>query len=260
MKVRVIKIGGSVLNEPAWLSKFGELAARSSEPLVVVHGGGPDVDALCERLGLAVERSSGLRITTPETLDVAGMVLSGRLNKRLVRTLLDAGLDAVGMSGEDGALVVADPAASGRLGRVGENPRVRAELLRGLVEQGLVPVLSPISRGSDGGALNVNADDAAVAVAGALGASELLFVTDVPAVHDGHRDRPTLDAAEAAALVASGVARDGMAVKLAAGLRALRSGVTAVRIGPVECLADPAAGTWLGRTAGASGEKAKEAV
>ncbi|HEX7119676.1 MAG TPA: acetylglutamate kinase [Longimicrobiales bacterium] len=260
MKVRVVKVGGRVLGEPDWLARFGELAARAGDGLVVVHGGGPEVDELCGRLGVPVERASGLRVTTPEVLDVASMVLSGRLNKRLVRRLVGAGVDALGVSGEDGGLVVAEPAANGALGRVGENVRVRGELLRRLLALGVVPVISPISRGTDGGALNVNADDVATAVAVALGAIELLFVTDVAGVHDGTKERATLDAAEAAVLLSCGVARDGMAVKLKAGLRALRSGVTAVRIGPVEALADSRVGTWLGRTAGAAGMPGELAV
>ncbi len=260
MSVRVVKVGGRVLDEPAWLERFGELAARAGEATVVVHGGGPDVDALCDRLGIEVLRREGLRVTTPEALDVAGMVLSGRLNKRLVRTLLGAGVDAIGLSGEDARVLVADLAANGSLGRVGDNVRVRVEVLRGLLDLGLAPVISPISRGTDGGALNVNADDAAVAVAAALRASELLFVTDVPAVHDGHRERASLDAVEAEALVARGIAKDGMAVKLTAGLRALRAGVSSVRIGPVEALADPSVGTWLGRTLGADVPREMQAV
>ncbi|HEX6941230.1 MAG TPA: acetylglutamate kinase [Longimicrobiales bacterium] len=260
MKVRVVKVGGRVLGEPAWLSRFAELAARAGGRLVVVHGGGPEVDDLCGRLGIGVERSGGLRVTTPEALDAASMVLSGRLNKRLVRVLVGAGVDALGVSGEDAGLVVAEPAANRVLGRVGENVRVRADLLRRLLGLGVTPVISPISGGTDGGALNVNADDVATAVAAALGAIELLFITDVPAVHDGKAERATLDAAEAAVLLSCGIARDGMAVKLTAGLRALRAGVPAVRIGPVEALADSRAGTWLGRTVGTAGLPAEVAV
>lgn len=259
MNVRVVKVGGRVLGEPAWLERFGTLAARAGAGLVVVHGGGPEVDAVCGRLGIGVERVGGLRVTSPEALDVAEMVLSGRLNKRLVRALLGAGVDAVGVSGVDGGLLRAEPAGGG-LGRVGENARARAGLLRGLLGQGLVPVVSPISLGSDGGALNVNADDAATAIAAALGAGELLFLTDVPAVHDGTRDRAALDAAEAAVLLSSGVARDGMAVKLGAALRALRAGVSSVRIGPVEALADGGVGTWLAREAATAGARGEVAV
>lgn len=245
MRVRVVKVGGRVVGDDAWLARFAELVARAGSGVVVVHGGGPDVDDVCGRLGIPVVRQSGLRVTTPEALDVATLVLSGRLNKRLVRALVGAGVDALGVSGEDAGLLVAELAADGVLGRVGDRVRVRTELLRCLLGLGLVPVLSPISRGVDGGALNVNADDAATAVAASLGAEELLFVTDVPGVHDGKVNRSELDPAEAESLLESGIARDGMAVKLKAGLRALRAGVSAVRIGPVESLVDPAAGTWL---------------
>lgn len=245
MKVRVVKVGGRVVGDDAWLSRFADLVARAGTGLIVVHGGGPDVDDVCGRLGIPVVRQNGLRVTTPEALDVATLVLSGRLNKRLVRALVGAGVDALGMSGEDAGLLVAELAAHGSLGRVGDRVQVRTELLRCLLGLGLVPVLSPISRGADGGALNVNADDAATAVAASLGAEELLFVTDVPAVHDGKVNRAELDPSEAESMLDSGIARDGMAVKLRAGLRALRAGVSAVRIGPVESLVDQKAGTWL---------------
>lgn len=245
MRARVVKVGGRVLGEAAWLAHFAELVARAGDGTVVIHGGGPDVDDVCGRLGIPVVRTEGLRVTTPDALDVATMVLSGRLNKRLVRALVSAGVDAMGVSGEDAGLLVAELAAGGALGRVGESARVRAELLRCLLGLGVVPVVSPISRAVDGGALNVNADDAATAVAAALDAEELLFVTDVPAVHDGTGNRADLEASEAESLLANGIARDGMAVKLKAGLRALRAGVAAVRIGPVESLVDPTAGTWL---------------
>jgi len=245
MRARVVKGGGRVVGDDAWLSRFAALVARAGDGLVVVHGGGLDVDELCDRLGVPVVRQNGLRVTTPEALDVATLVLSGRLNKRLVRALVSAGVDAIGISGEDGGLLVAEIAAGGALGRVGDRVEVRTELLRCLLGLGLVPVVSPISRGVDGGALNVNADDAATAIAVALDAAELLYVTDVPGVHDGQTTRAELDAAEAETLLETGIARDGMAVKVRAALRALRAGVSAARIGPVESLLDPEAGTWL---------------
>jgi len=246
MKPRVVKIGGRPLGDPAWLSAFAAEAARSATPLIVVHGGGTEIDALSERLGIEVERRDGKRVTTPAGLAVAGMVLSGSMNKRLVSALVSAGVDAIGISGEDAGLVQAELAADGALGRVGEVVEVRAELLEKLLALGLMPVVSPISRGTDGGALNVNADDVAVAVASAVGASELLFLTDVAAVRgeDGG-DLAALAADEAEHLLAIGVVRDGMAVKVRAGLRGIAAGLTAVRIGGLNVLTESDAGTLL---------------
>lgn len=246
MMVRVVKIGGRVLEDSAWLGRFADFAARSPHGLVVVHGGGPEADAYSRRLGIVPERVAGRRVTSPEVLDVLEMVLAGRLNKRLVRALASGGVDAIGLSGQDGSLLVAEGWSDPSLGRVAEDVRVRVELLRGLLGLGLVPVVAPVSRGEDGGAVNVNADDVAMAVAAALRADELLFVTDVPGVRDRDGARSHLDAGEAEALIASGVADGGMGIKLAAGLKALREGVSAVRIGPLEMLVDASAGTRVG--------------
>lgn len=245
MSLRVVKVGGRPLADAGWLTQFGARLRASAVRTVVIHGGGPEVDELSARLGIPVERIDGLRVTTEASLDVASMVLSGRLNKRIVASLLSAGVDAVGVSGEDGALLEAEPAAGGRLGRVGRIVRVRSALLDLLLEHGIVPVVSPISRGVDGGALNVNADDAALAVARAVGAAELIYLTDVPAVRDESGPVAELDAERAAELLASGVARDGMAVKVSAALEALRAGVPSVRIGSIEMLEDTGAGTRL---------------
>jgi acetylglutamate kinase len=251
MIVRVVKVGGRPLGDPTWVARFAATAARSSTPLVVVHGGGPEIDELSVRLGVGTERSGGRRITSPAGLELAGMVLSGLLNKRLVSALIGGGVDALGLSGEDGALVIAELAEAGTLGAVGEVSRVRVELLSHLLQIGLTPVISPISRGVGGGALNVNADDVAVAVAGALGAAELLFLTDVPAVRDERGECAHLERAHAEALLNSGVVHDGMAVKVDAALRGLSAGIGTVRIGGLEMLSDPEAGTRLGQ--GASG-------
>src|SRR5690606_823934 len=105
MKPRVVKVGGRPLGDPSWLSSFAAEAARSATPLIIVHGGGPEIDALSERLGIVVERREGKRLTSPAGLTVAGMVLSGTMNKRLVSALVGAGVDALGLSGEDAGLV-----------------------------------------------------------------------------------------------------------------------------------------------------------
>ena len=243
--LRVVKIGGSALEEAAWLERLARVAATSTCELVVVHGGGPEVSRLSDRLGIGVSWVEGRRVTTPETLDVVAMVLSGRINQRVVSTFLAAGVDAVGLSGVDGSLLQAEPLAGGALGRVGRVRSVRASLLRALLAEGHVPVVSPISRAPDGGALNVNADDAATAIAAALGADELLYVTNVEGVLGAEGRLAELNAADAAALVAAGVASGGMAVKIEAALTGVAAGVPVVRIGGAEMLVDHGAGTRI---------------
>lgn len=243
MSVRVVKVGGSVLSDAGWLASLAEHVGQAEGRLVIVHGGGPEINALAERLGVAFTWVDGRRVTSPEVLDAAQMVLSGRINKRVVSALLDAGVNSVGISGVDGALVTARVRDGGALGRVGELVSVHPGVLQALLAVGATPVVSPISRGTDGGALNVNADEVATGIAVALGASELLYLTDVPAVRDGEVDLSTLTAADAAALIAGGKATGGMAVKLEAARSALVGGVPCVRIGSLTILTDNEAGT-----------------
>jgi acetylglutamate kinase len=164
----------------------------------------------------------------------------------VVAALRAAGLDAVGLSGVDGGLLAARRAA-GNLGHVGEITAVRAALLQSLLLAGLTPVLAPVAPDPDaaGVPLNINADDAASAVAAALGASELLFVSDIPGVEVGGVAQPEIAATEIEGLIAAGIARDGMAVKLRAAAAALRGGARAVRIGDLELFRNPAAGTRI---------------
>ena len=247
--LRVVKIGGSALTDPEWLAQFASAAASAGAPMVIVHGGGPDISALSDRLGIPVEWHDGRRVTPPEALDVAGMVLSGRVNKKIVGALMSAGVDAIGLSGIDGGLLRAEIVEGGVLGRVGSVAQVRVGLVSSLLQLGHTVVVSPISLGADGGALNVNADDAAAALAAALGAAELVFLTDVAGVMHGGLVQHELDAAAAAALIESGVATGGMRVKLQAALGALQSGLPAARIGDARVLYDDSAGTLLRATA-----------
>jgi acetylglutamate kinase len=246
VKARVVKIGGAALTDAAWLNEFAVHVARAHEPIIVVHGGGPDISALSDQLGVPVQWSNGRRVTTPEALDVASMVLCGRLNKRIVSALIDAGADALGLSGEDGSAVTAAVAQNGALGRVGQVSRVRTELFEWMLSRGMIPVLAPICRGEAGAALNVNADEVAAAVAVAMSSPELLFVTDVAGVRDASGGLcSALAAQEARAMIAAETAHGGMAVKLQAALSALETGVPLVRIGRVETLTDADAGTRI---------------
>ena len=244
---QVIKIGGSALNDLPWLERFAAAAAIAVPGVtrVLVHGGGPEITALSSQLGLATQWNNGRRVTSEAALDVTSMVLTGRINKRIVRALRSHGVDALGLSGEDGGVVQGRQSEHGKLGRVGDVVQVRTDLLRTLLGLGLLPVISPVSLGDDGGALNINADEVATSVATALNAEELLFLTDVEGVRVHGTRVEALTSAEAQQLIAKEIATGGMAVKLRAAVLALHAGVGRVRIGPLEMLWDSQAGTVL---------------
>lgn len=242
-----MKIGGRAQGDPQLIAQLAAASGRG-QSLVIVHGGGDEVSALQRRLGLEPQFRGGRRVTSVEDLELVRMVLSGATNKRLVAQLLSAGVRAVGLSGEDAGLLTAritDP----EFGRVGGAMTAHPELLTHLWSGGFIPVVSPLGRDADdpqGGGLNVNGDDAAAAIAAAIGADELLLVADVAGVLDeAGAVIAELDGSAAQSLVASGVAKGGMAAKLEAGALALRGGVRRVRIGDLRAITDAAAGTRL---------------
>src|SRR5256885_4203175 len=209
LSVRVVKLGGNELDRPEWLAACAD-ALRTVGPVVLVHGGGAAVSALSRRLALPVETRDGRRVTTPEVAEAVEMVLAGPVNRMLVAALRRAGLDAIGLSGVDGGLLTAERGGGG-LGHVGEIVAVRVSLLHSLLLAGLTPVLAPMAPPAEGGLpLNVNADDAAAAVAGALHAAELLFVSDVPGVTVDGAVQPSLAAGEIETPLAPGAATRGM--------------------------------------------------
>jgi acetylglutamate kinase len=245
---RVVKIGGRSQKDPELPLALASAIAGASDSLCIVHGGGDDVSALQRRLGLEPAFVGGRRVTSARDLEVVRMVLSGTINKRLVALLLARGLRAVGISGEDAMLFTAqatDPVTMGRVGGVVTvNPAIVLHLLAG----GFLPVISPLARDAndpEGRGLNVNGDDAAAALASALGADELVFVADVPGVLDGETPLASLDVERAGALIASGVAAGGMAAKLEAASAALAGGVARVRITGLGGMGDPTAGTRI---------------
>lgn len=242
---RVIKVGGRAQGDDRLPAAIAE-ATRGGGGLCVVHGGGDEVSQLQRQLGSAPTFLDGRRVTTEADLAVVRMVLSGTVNKRLVGALLDAGVAAAGISGEDGALLRCRLYGDGALGAVGDPDAVDPSLLRALFAGGFVPVVSPLGRFGDGRGCNVNGDDAAAAIAAALGAEELLLVADVPGVLDASGARlASLDADDAEALVTTGTARGGMIAKLEAARRALASGVSRVRIGDLTAIGDATAGTSI---------------
>lgn len=244
----VLKIGGSELESlaPDATSDFvaGLIAAlrelQKRDAIILVHGGGKGIASLQTRLGLQPRFVDGLRVTDDASLDVAEMVLSGLTNKRLVARLVATGLSAVGLSGVDDGLLRVNKLShpSGDLGWVGDIVETRPEVVESLLDRGILPVVSPISLGLDGHTYNVNADHAAAALACALGAAELVFVSNVPGVLD--RDKtciPLLSPQDVEALIACGQINGGMIPKVRAALAALERGVARTRIVNLEGLA-----------------------
>lgn len=247
--MRVVKMGGRAQEDPRLASTIARLWASSPGALCLVHGGGDEISALQRAMGVTPRFVGGRRVTDAADITLVRMALSGAANKRLVSRLVAAGVPAVGVSGEDAALIAADP-GDPALGCVGVPARVDVTLLRHLLTGGYLPVISPLASDATagergGGALNVNGDDAAAAIAAALGAAELVFVADVPGVLFGDQVAPVLDGDDAASAIANGVAAGGMAAKLQAGLAALERGVGRVRIGDLDALLDSARGTVL---------------
>lgn len=252
MPPTVVKLGGRTQSDPALPAALAARWHATGGQLVVVHGGGDQISALQRLRGEEPVFVGGRRVTTAVALELVRMVLSGLANKQLVSALTAAGLPAVGISGEDGALLRARPIDVDTFGASGTPTRVDARLVHTLLAQGFLPVISPVAANEDvaaGGALNVNGDDAAAAIAGALGASELFLMADVPGVLDNAKQCvPSLTLDEARALVSSGVAGGGMAAKLEACEHALVGGVSAVRIGDLAALAVREAGTYVIRS------------
>lgn len=249
--IRVVKVGGRPQSDPALAAAVAS-GWRQNGGLVLVHGGGDEVSALQSALGGTASFVNGRRVTTERDIDFVRMALSGSANKRLVATLVGQGVDAVGVSGEDAALIDAAPMDAAQLGFVGAPRTVNVAFLRHLLAGGYLPVISPVSRdgsgtlGTGGGAaLNVNGDDAAAAIAVALGASELLLVADVEGVKcDGAVVRQ-ITPAMAQQLIANGTAAGGMRAKLEAGLAAIAGNVPRVRISDIAAITDPERGTVL---------------
>lgn len=244
--IRVVKVGGRAQADPLLPGVIAS-AVRSGDRVCVVHGGGDDVSALQRRLGLEPTFLGGRRVTSEADLDVVRMVLSGTTNKRLVAQLISSDVRAAGVSGEDAGLFRAR-VTNPHLGRVGGAVDVDAAVIVALLSAGFTPVVSPLARDADdrnGAGLNVNGDDAAAALAAALGADDLVFVADVPGVLDGSAVIPALDREGVRQLVERGVATGGMTAKLDAAQRALDGGVAVVRIADIRGIADRNAGTRI---------------
>ena len=232
----VVKYGGNAMTSPELQQSFAEdvvFLRYAGVRVVVVHGGGPQINAHLDRLGVVSEFRGGLRVTTPDTLQVVRMVLVGQVNSDVVGTINTHGPFAVGLSGEDAHLFTAerrDALVDGEpvdLGLVGEVVQVQPQIVTALLQEAKVPVVATIARGEDGEVYNVNADTAAAALAVALGAEKLVVLTDVEGLY---ADWPassevisTLTATELEELLPGLVA--GMVPKMEACLRAVQGGV-----------------------------------
>lgn len=229
----MIKIGGTLIDSGQKRREIAsQIAAlsRGGHRIVVVHGGGKQLSRYLDQQGFQSEFRGGFRVTPPEILDAVLRIFAGSVNHHLVAALQQAGLRAVGLSGIDAGLVKARQ-LSPELGAVGEVEEVDASLLDLLTSEGYLPAVACIAGGRDGAIFNVNADQMAVACGAGFQADLLVFLTDVEGVLDAQQQRlPRLTAAEALALIESGIARGGMEAKLRAAMAGVANGIGAVRI------------------------------
>lgn len=242
----VIKYGGHAMGSEALADDFARdvvLLKQVGIHPVVVHGGGPQIGAMLERLRVKSSFIDGLRVTDAETVDIVEMVLAGSINKQVVTAINRAGGTAIGISGKDGNLIearklrrtVRDPGSNIEkildLGFVGEPSRVNPGVLEALQTTRVIPVIAPIGVGEQGETYNINADTAAGAIAGALGATKLIMLTDVPGVLEKSGELiPTMTQKEALVRLGDGTVSGGMIPKVETCLTALRAGVAAAHI------------------------------
>ena len=232
----VVKFGGNAMIDPDLSRTFAEdivlLRSVGLKP-VVVHGGGPQIGALLDRLGKTSEFIDGLRVTDAETLDVARMVLVGKVGRDIVGEINVHGAYAVGLSGEDGGLIEA-VIGKPELGFVGDIVNVNPNIVHRLLAEDMIPVISTIGSDGKGQALNINADTVAGALAGALGAEKAIYLTDVPGLLEDIDDVSSIVAqatvTELNALVADGTISGGMIPKVEACINAVRAGAAAAHM------------------------------
>ena len=247
---RVIKVGGRPQRDLTLPSALAAVHRLNPGSLVIVHGGGDEVSTLQRLYGALADFKAGRRVTSVLDLEIIRMALSGSANKRLTSALVGEGVPALGLSGEDAALLSATPLDPSLYGFVGVPAEVNVALLEHLLAGGYLPVVSPVSRCTDpaeGPTLNVNGDDAASAIAVAMEAHELLFVSDVAGVLVNGIPVPLLAPDEAQRLIDHGTAQGGMSAKLQAALAALEGGVERVRISDIAAIEQLDRGTVLTR-------------
>lgn len=235
-KTVVIKYGGSAMVDPQLradvMADIVLLKTVGVNP-VIVHGGGKDITRAMDHAGLPVRFEAGQRVTDDDAMEVVRTVLAGKVNQELVRALNEHGNIAVGVSGIDGGMIIAEP-AGGALGRVGRIKRINGSLLQDLIAADYIPVIASVAIGNDGGYCNVNADVVAGEIAAAVGAAKILFLTDVDGLYLDFDDKGTLvsqlSADEARGLIEGGTLSSGMIPKLRSCIHALQGGVPSAYI------------------------------
>ena len=246
-KTVVIKYGGNaMINEELKEKVMQDVALMKYVGIqpVIVHGGGPEITGFLGKVGKETEFISGLRVTDEETVEIAEMVLDGKINSDIVTLLNRRGVSAVGLSGKDANLIRAqkklatvyegEESRKVDIGYVGQVETIDTRLLRDLIAHDYIPVIAPIGVGADGESYNINADDVAAEIAGALAAEKLLLLTDVEGVYKDYEDKSsfisTLAAADARRYIEDGTLTDGMLPKVEACLRALDAGAAKTHI------------------------------
>ncbi len=243
-QIIVVKYGGHAMVDPELARQFARdivmLKVCGLNP-IVVHGGGPQINRMLDKLAVKPEFREGLRVTDDATMEIVEMVLSGSINKSIVASIQQAGGRAVGISGKDGNLIIAeryvkektDPVTGVKsridFGQVGEPARINAEILSTIMKSDAIPVVAPIGVGWEGDTYNVNADTAAGAIASATGAKRLLLLTDVAGVLDGNKQLISeLKIGDVPQLIADGVITGGMIPKIESAVAVVESGVEGV--------------------------------
>ena len=232
----VVKFGGNAMVDSSLAATFAEdvVLLRSVGLMpVVVHGGGPQIGELLDRLGKETTFIDGLRVTDQETLDVARMVLVGKVGREIVGAINVHGAYAVGLSGEDGGLITASPRDEA-LGFVGDVESIQPGIIQRLLAENMIPVVSTIGADSTGQAYNINADTVAGALAGALGAEKVVYLTDVPGLLTDVDDPSSIvartSAADLEAMIADETIKGGMIPKVRACVEAVRSGASSAHM------------------------------
>ena len=230
----VVKFGGHAMGEQAFVDSFASdmvlLRQVGTKPLIV-HGGGPQIGSMLSRLEIESSFVDGLRVTDEASISIVEMVLAGGINKSLVAAIAAAGGKAVGISGKDGNLIKASKAHNGQLGYVGVPDEIDISVITALMSHDMMPVVAPIGLGDDGMTYNINADTAAGAVAGAIGASRLLMLSDVAGIQDKNGNLiERVNLKQAKELISNGTVTGGMIPKLETCIKAVEDGAEAAVI------------------------------
>ncbi len=225
--VSVVKVSGHCLDDHRLIAQFARVVAEAKEQLVIVHGGGVEITQLQQKLAIKPRYVDGLRLTDADSLALVEMVLCGSVNKRLVRYLLAAGLDAQGLSGVDRGLIQARKMRHKSLdmGFTGEVVSVRGQVIADLLERDITPVIAPVSVGECSN-FNLNADPVAGAIAAAIGAHKVIYISNVAGVLVDNKRVANLTRAQVLDLIRRGVIRGGMIPKVESALAVLSSGVS----------------------------------